>query len=386
LVYYNIGEEVIGMYEMEKVLVYPYDIEFSPILRHSKLLSMYNIVALASPNGWGFNGKDAAFVDGGDKLNININNDFEGLLPLCDAVLFTEAERPLDFDKSILPKVIKAAEQGKNILYFRKIEEESRKTLEELCKKNNVSFKSCYDFENTYSGHELDYFKLQKINTPVIFVAGLYEKTQKFEIQLSLREIFSSLGYKVSQVGSRNYCELLGFHSFPKFMYSPSKTEDKKILTFNHFLKDMENMEKPDVIIVGIPGDIMRLNDNFTGRFGTMAYEVAQAVTPDAAIVSTLYENFEPEYFERIATSIKYKLGFDISCFNLSNIKFDWAVAEYTFKESYLLLDSSFVDKKKIKFDMLKTPVFNILNDEDRANMANHLIDILSYYGEVESV
>ena len=349
----------------KKILVYPYDGEFSPVLRHSEMMTMYN---------------------GGDKLNININNDFEGLLPLCDAVLFSESERSLDFDKFILPKIVKAAEQGKDILYLRKIEEEKRDRLKELCKKYNVSFTSCDDFENTYYEHDLDDFNLQKIDTPVIFIAGLYERTQKFEIQLSLREAFISLGYKVSQVGSRNYCELLGFHSFPKFMYSPSKAEDKKILSFNHFLKDMENKEKPDVIIVGIPGNIMRLNDTFTGRFGTMAYEVSQAVTPDASIMSTLYEDFEPEYFKKIATLIKYKLGFNISCFNLSNIKFDWAVAEQSSRESYLLLDSSFIEKKKIKFNMLKTPVFNTLNNEDRTNMANYLIDILSYYGEVESV
>ncbi|MDF2989338.1 MAG: hypothetical protein K0R50_4848 [Eubacterium sp.] len=374
------------MNEKKKLLIYPYDIEFSPVLRHPEMLSEYDIAALVAPNGWGFTGKDASVADGGEKLNININNDFEGLLPLCDTVLFTEAERVLDFHKSILPKVEKAAEQGKNILYFRKIEENSKNQLMEICKKYNVGFKSGEDFENTYNDIELEGFNLQKINTPVIFVLGLYEKTQKFEIQLSLREVFNSLEYKVSQVGSRNYCELLGFHSFPQFMYSSAKTEDKKILSFNHLLKDIENSEKPDVIIVGIPGNVMRLNDNFTGRFGIMAYEVSQAVTPDAAVMSTLYEDFKPEYFEKIATSIKYKLGFDISCFNLSNIKFDWAVAEYSFKESYLMIDSSFVNKKKTKFDMIKTPVFNILNSNDRVNMSNYLIDILSYYGEIESV
>ncbi len=370
----------------KKLLVYPYDVEFSPVLRHPSMLSGYDIVALVSPNGWGFTGKDASAADGGEKLNISINNDFDGLLPLCDTVLFTETERTLDFQKFILPKVVKAAELGKNILYLRKIEENDKNELMEICKKYGVSFNSVGDFENTYNDTELESFNLQKINTPVIFVVGLYEKTQKFEIQLSIREGLNSLGYRVSQVGSRNYCELLGFHSFPTFMYSSTKPEDKKILSFNHFLKDIENREKPDVIIVGIPGNVMRLNDNFTGRFGIMAYEVSQAVAPDAAVMSTLYEDFKPEYFEKIATSIKYKLGFDISCFNLSNIKFDWAVAEFTFKESYLMIDSSFVDKKKTKFDIIKTPVYNILNSNDRVNMVNYLIDILSYYGEIESL
>lgn len=384
LLQHNHGGNV--MYAKKRILVYPFDIEFSPVLRHSEMMPEYSIEALVSPAGWGMNGKDAAIADGGDRLNININADFDGLLPMCDTVLFTEAEHHLDFEKFILPKVIKAAEQGKDILNLRELGEERKKKLKSLCKKYSVSFRSCEDLKDIEVNNEADGLKLQKIYTPVIFVAGVYERTQKFEIQLSLRDAFSSLGYSVSQIGSRNYCELLGFHSFPDFMYDPFLTEEKKILSFNRYLKEIEIIEKPDVLIVGVPGGVMRLNDSFTGRFGITAYEVSQAVTPDVSILSTFYEDYKPEYFEKLSTSIKYKLGFDISCYNLSNVKFDWEAAKNIFKESYLLLDSSFIEKKKAKINMLKTPVFNILDDNDRGNMVSYLIDTLSYFGDVESV
>ena len=374
------------MYEKKEILVYPYDIEFCPILRHSEMMLEYAVAAIVSPLGWGMNGKDAAVADGGDCLNINVNSDFESLLPLCDCVLFSEAERPLDFDKSILPKVINAVSAGKDILYLRELDEERKKKLKGICKKYDVGFKTCDDFKDTFSVDDSYSLKLHKINTPVIFVTGSYERTQKFEIQLSLRDAFNSLGYNVSQVGSRNYCELIGFHSFPEFMYKSSIADEKKIFAFNHYLKELEIEESPDVLIVGIPGGVMRLNDSFTGRFGIMAYEVSQAVTPDVAVFSTLYEDVQPDYFEKVSMSIKYKLGFDISCYNLSNVKFDWDVAKDSEKESYLLLDSSFIQKRIPKFNMLKTPVFNILNDRDKGNMASFLIDTLSYFGEVESV
>jgi peptide maturation system protein (TIGR04066 family) len=369
-----------------KTLVYPYDIEFSPILRHSEILTDYNITSIVSPAGWGMSGRDAAIADGGNRLNINISSDFDASLALCDTVIFSASERELDFERYILPKAARAAEQGKDIVCLREFDKEVKKILVELCNKYGVDLKLHSDWGNKCTFEKAEALKLNKINTPVIFVAGIYERTQKFEIQLSLRELFSSLGYKVSQVGSRNYCELLGFHSFPDFMYNNAAAEKKKILSFNHYLKEIENKENPDVLIIGIPGGVMRLNDNFTGEFGITAYEVAQAVTPDAAVLSTFYEVFPPEYFEKIGLSMKYKLGFDVSCFNLSNAKFDWDVAKDIDKESYLLLDSSFIDRTKIKYDMLKTPVFNILNNEDRTKMANHLIDILSYFGEVESI
>lgn len=374
------------MYEKKKVLVFPYDSEFSPVLRHYEMMPEYTVAGVVSPQGWGINGKDAAVADGGDLLNITVNSDFESLLPICDCVLFSESEKHLDFEKSILPRVLKAAEHGKEILYLKELDEDKKRRLKSVCKKCNVVFKSNEDFKDTFSADGTYGLKLHKINTPVIFVTGSYEKTQKFEIQLSLREAFSSLGYNISQIGSRNYCELIGFHSFPEFMFSSELNEERKIYAFNNYLKEIEIEENPDVIIIGIPGGIMRLNDSFTGRFGIIAYEVSQAVTPDVSVFSTLYEDFSPEYFEKIGMSVKYKLGFDVSCYNLSNVKFDWDAAKDSEKESYLLLDCGFIQKRKAKFNMLKTPVFNILNDNDRGNMASYLIDTLSYFGDVESV
>ena len=91
----------------------------------------------------------------------------------------------------------------------------------------------------------------------------------------------------------------------------------------------------------------MKVNDSFTGDFGIMACEISQAVTPDVGVLSTFYEDFMPIYFSKISTLVKYKLGFDINFYNLSNIKFDWEAANENKKESYLIVDSGFVDSKK---------------------------------------
>ncbi len=370
----------------KRTLVYPYDVEFTPILRHSEMLSGYSIAALVSPQSWGFNGKDASAADGGDKLNISISSDFEGLLSSCDTVMFSESEHKLDFDVNILPKVKIAAEKGKEIILLSDLEDENIEALEEICLKFKVKLKFFSNMGDRFFNRDSDYYKLQKINTPVVFVTGVHEKIHKFEIQLSLREALINAGYKVSQVGTRSYCEMLGFHSFPQIMYNSCWSERTKILAFNHYIKDMENTEKPDVIIIGIPGGAMRLSENFAGRFGITAYEISQAVSADAVVFSTYYEDYLPEYFNNLSTSMKYKLDFDITCFNLSNVKFDWDVARETGSESYLLMDSSFIDKKKEGYKTSNIPVFNVLNKEDGTNIAKCLIDTLAYFGEVDLV
>ncbi len=136
--------------------------------------------------------------------------------------------------------------------------------IEEVCKyKGNIFIQ--YPLNKNYEiCSYVDKLEIQEIKTPVIFVMGVGENAHKFEIQLSVRENLFNMGYKVSQVGSRNYCEMFNFHSFPEFMYSNMYSETEKIKLFNNFIKNIENQENPDVIIIGIPGTIMRINNKAT--------------------------------------------------------------------------------------------------------------------------
>ena len=69
-----------------RLLIYPYDLQFCPIVRHKKLLEDYEIMALVSPRGWGLTGKDGGSADNGGELGINVSSDFENNLVLCDTI------------------------------------------------------------------------------------------------------------------------------------------------------------------------------------------------------------------------------------------------------------------------------------------------------------
>ncbi|MCX7921764.1 MAG: TIGR04066 family peptide maturation system protein [Clostridia bacterium] len=374
------------MSKKENLMIYPFDSQSSPLLRYCNLLDQYSITAVVSPNGWGMSGKDVGIADGGSNIGITIDRDFDGKLGLCDTVLFTEASALLDFKIFIYPKIQKAIAAGKNIICLMDIENATVEQLREVCDNKGVYFKKFSPTEdlNPYNEKNVKDTQLLKINVPVIFVLGMAERTQKFEIQLSLRENLINAGYRVSQVGTRHYCEMFGFHSFPKFMYSCSITESDKIIMFNHFIKHIELTEKPDVVIVGIPGGVIPFNNKFTNNFGILAYEISNAVTPDASILSVLYDDYKEEHFERLSTSIRYKLGLDVDCFNLSNIKFDWNASNIENKMIHLTVSTNFVDEKKRSFGGLSTPIYNILNTADAVAMSNYLVDRLGEYANVE--
>ncbi len=366
----------------ERLIVFPYNIQFAPILRHKELFKGYEISNLISLNGWGLNGRDAGCADEGEYIGITVQVNFEEALERCDTVMFIESQAALDFQKVIYPRIIKAIEANKNIICTVKLCEEDCKAIKSMCSNKGVYFK-CFEYNKSENLRELkEEESIIKVNTPVIYVLGISENTHKFELQLSLREKLMSAGYKVSQIGSRHYCELLGFHSFPGFIMHSGVSESNKVVKFNRLVKNIEKYEMPDLIIIGIPGGIMPFNDQFPNRFGILAYEVAHSVMPDVTILSTFYQDYKIDYFDMLSKLIRYKFGFEADCFNVANNYLDWERSKEENLLSYAVIASSFVDNKNKCYNKLERPVYNILNSDDRDKMACFCISKLAEYGK----
>lgn len=358
----------------EKLLIFPYSFEIVPVLNHL-YLENYDIIG-----GITFGNKDNNYNFNKRKIDIHQINKFNQLLECCDTVLICDSLSNVDYDAFLFPKITESIRHKKNILSIMDIDYKRNDIISELCKKY------CVNYQSLINQEEKSYLilkeNLYRIDTPVVFVMGMCERTCKFEIQLNIREEIKRLGYKVSQVGSRKYCELMEFHSFPNFMFDKAISETTKIISFNRFIKEIEIEESPDLIIIGIPGGTMKLNNEYTHNFGIFAYEVSQALTPDFVLVSSLYENFKPEYFQKISTAFKYKFGYEVDCFNLSNVQCHWPNAGDFTELEYLTIDPNFIDKKIKNYKDLKIPIFNIFNSIDAKKIATAIIDKLSYYGE----
>lgn len=373
------------MSRKERVLIYPYDYEVTPVIRHCELVQDYEITRLISPEGWGLFGKDAGIADGGYPLGITVESDFESNLSHWDTVWLTESTKYLDYEKHVVPKINSSIKAGKNIITTAHFQEEIFNEIRDKCNARGTVLRS---FPSPEEDIELKSNSLYKINTPIILITGIAERTNKFELQLSIRDYFLEKGYRVSQVGSRNYCELFGFHSMPDFMYAGTlnRSEVTKIFLFNQYIKMIEVTEKPDVIIIGIPGGTMAYNEHHTNRFGILAFEIAQAIRPDAVVYSILYEKYTADYFEKIANFAEYRFGFDIDLFNLTNQRLDLVESDSVQRLVYMTVDSKFIDKQKHEFSKeIRWPVCNVLNQEDSKIISMRLEEILLEYGEVES-
>ncbi|WP_438434654.1 TIGR04066 family peptide maturation system protein [Gorillibacterium sp. sgz500922] len=369
-----------------QAVVFPYSLESAPLLRHRTLLKEIEVRGLVSLKGWGLSGKDASYADGGKPLNRIVRHHFEEIGEEYNAVLFVESNPPVDIAKVILPQMVKTAEARKHVLSTVELPLDMEEQVMGVCAQNGVDYKSYADASSRMMTISAVDQSILKLDTPVIFVMGLSDRCNKFEIQLGLRESLLNEGYKVSQIGSRSYCECLGFHSMPGFMVEPGYMETEKIIRFNRYVKDLEKSEQPDVILIGIPGGVAMLNHKLPNYFGILAYEISQAVRPDAVILSAFYDAFTPEYFEKVRNLVRYRNGFEIDHFALANTRFQWDNAKIFEKEEYLTLSSDFIDAKIPSFREMGLSIFNSMNESDLREMYNRVIEDLEECSEIELV
>lgn len=304
------------MNEKIKVAIFPYNPNYIPVLKNKNLLRDIEICHLLSPSGFGLTGKDGYIYD--DTSGYKIQDGFsKKILEEIDCVWLTETIDDFkDEDISYLLENISKYEKGV-------ILSKSNSVVEELCEKLNIELTNPDTYVKEYgmlkSEDFRQGFKFKKFETPVITVLGASENTQKFDLQLYLRNKFTEHGYKVSQVGTKSFCEFLGFHSLPAYFYDDDAITRNNVIDFNNYLHEINQNEKPDVIIVGIPEGIFELNSTHTFNFGTKAYEMCNAFTSDYSILSIFDGTYNDDFYEQMEAVCKYKLNVDLDAFFVSN-------------------------------------------------------------------
>lgn len=359
-----------------KTLVYPFDRQFLPIVRHGMHPNELEFCFFVSPNGWGYNDKDIGTLDLAGELGLTISRDFDASLDRTECALFVPSDKNLDHEKSIFPRVLQAIGSGKHIHCAIELSSMEYETLREACEKQNKNF--------VYYSSNLDHYlvedyvsknkftSLVEIDVPVIMVMGVMEQVSKFETQLCLHNYMSGLGYKVSHVTSRSYGSITGAHSAPNFLFNSSFSETEKILAFNHYVKHIEYNEHPDLIIIGVPGGIIPVDNKIYNGFGMTAFEITQAVTPDATIVCVPFDKYNREYFQRLDTLLQIRFSSLNNSYLVDNIIFDRSSQPVPGQYSMLLIDDN------AESEQFRNVGYPVARKEHRNKFLEHILDTLA--------
>lgn len=364
---------------MKKIALYPYDISNLHLLLYKDLL--HGVPAgdflCLTPKGWGYEQEDAGFKIG-IHTGITVKSCFEEGIEEADLLVITESILPIPYEE-ILGKTEDALRKNKEVMVLRKFHlDEERQLWEkaEACNNLRVYFGNKVEAPKEI---EPENASMEEIPVPVIMVIGAGERCCKFDIQLELRNTLLKNGYSITQIGTRNYCEIFGFHSFPQFMLDNSTyKESEKVIGFYNYMQSLYKKENPDVFIIGVPGGAFPFDKEFHNQFGITHFLVSHAVLPDYVIFSTLYIDSLPEYLSQARIQLKNRYGYDVDQVFISNYALDYATSKSDQALTYITCKTPSI-KEKTRGQKVR----NIYDSQDKKDSMGQLIDTLQEYADL---
>lgn len=339
---------------MSKCLLYPYDISLLHMVLHD--FDNISVKEIASPNGWGYVGEDA-----GDKIGIQTGIIVKDRQDICwkqiDKLLLMPSILPLH-EKELQAVVALAESFHVEVVNMR-------------VPKEHVLLKSETDMPER---------ELKEIDLPIVLVIGTGDRTNKFDIQLVIRDCFEQNGYNVSQIGTKGYCEYLGFHSFPEFMYS-GQSVTEGIIKFNHYVYEIANTEEADAIVIGVPGGLAPYNEKYLNDFGYLNFMVANAVKPDYVVLATACVDYNSEYINSMTNVLQYKYEYEVDAVFIGNSYINWEVTKSSDRLIHVTLDAEYV-----KREAEKAKAYSVYEKSHVEQFKKHLIGTLSGYGEYSTL
>lgn len=290
----------------KNMMIYPFGCETTPLIRFIDMIEEVSVLPVASKS-WSFCKNDIGNFDGGSSKIGTISYDFETSFNNCDFIY-------IPYERNIL-KIEDYIELINKISKFKKriiISQDLKNKIGESFSKN-VEHYSFYDEKITPK-----FEQILPINIPVIMVLGDGLNCNKFDIQLSLRRYFLNKGFSVCQFGTKEYSEIFGFKSLPKFLFDSGTLRDKIIRLNQLIYKEIMN-KNYDLLIVGVPGGVMPISEEHPADFGEFANIITNAVKPDIAIRSLYYNRYPSEFFENDIQMSKYRLNSEVEYYNIAN-------------------------------------------------------------------
>lgn len=163
---------------------------------------------------------------------------------------------------------------------------------------------------------------LQPLQTPLLTIASMNEDCGEFGLQLGIKQQLEKDGYRVSYVGSNRFAPLLGGYVFPQeTLESLPCSFEIKIKYLNAWLREIEIRESADLLLLGIPGGTMPIDEYNLNSGGYYAYLAGCAASADFGVLTLPCMEYPPAYFGQCRDVLKHKFNLPADCLCLSNIR-----------------------------------------------------------------
>mgnify|MGYP000004877619 FL=1 len=287
---------------MKKIVVFPINREYLKLLSVKlRILKKYNLVGITVAG---------EKISGCKTDNIKISNDFYSELKDADILWILDTIDYIDFDKVILPRVQSAIKSGVEVYA-------SHNIINEMNKIFSSEKLHSYDYKEIMLDIMDEY--CLKIDTPIVCIAGIGDLYEQFYIELNYRREILNKEIKMFQLGSRRESKLFGFEPIPNFVFDNQTSVKDKIIMFNHYLKQIEIEYTPELIVIGIPGSLITLEEGIKSDYGIIASILTATINIDYSIIQIPYGLYPLDAMEKLSKVLGIKYGLYGDCYIVSN-------------------------------------------------------------------
>ncbi|WP_143316279.1 TIGR04066 family peptide maturation system protein [Clostridium sp. HBUAS56017] len=375
----------------KKVLIYPFSNKFFPVMKELiNKTDEYEIMSVVTPKTWFLvkENNDVSEINNSNYLGIAISNNFIEEIEKCDTVIIADCNNEKIMYSDIVSKIRTSIKFNKNVICCFKLEDKDILQINELSKKSNVKFEYLNEVDKSLEGIEtleqdkVDiYSRIYKPDSPVVFIGKLIDELESTFSLVSISENYKKEGYNVVTISLNSNCRMLGYLAFPNFIFELNISVEKKIFLFNYYIQEIEKRYRPDLIVVQLPGGMMKYSDIITNGFGVYPYLISQALSSDYFVLVTPFSEMEEEFYESLSECFWHRFGFKINVINMLNTTLDVAYSIEQHKVDLDCLPVKNVDEIILKkFQNSKISVFNPLNDMDCEKMFRNSVSILTSY------
>ena len=364
------------MLNKKRILFYPYS-DLSYGLVSGFILKGANI-DVVSPNGIGADNKDMGYVVNRNETNKTTKSINEIEYKKYDELVISSN---IDFEvcKNEVVKIINNCKmENMEIIYLGENAE-----IIELLKLNSQdiisdleNIKKIETMINRYTQLNLPMYRP---NTPVVYIGGVLETIDSFNISLQVKVAMERLGYKVSLITKELDGKIFGAINYPELFMGKDESIEEQIRLINRQVQAVDYVEKPDIILLDIPKGMMQYSKRFINTFGIYTYMISKSILPNYFILTIPIDLAFKEYIEEIDRYFKNTIEKSIDVLNITNALYDIGTQVTNIVDKPIYISENDINKKVVEIkDNCNINITNLNIKENINIMINNMIKVFS--------
>lgn len=376
---------------MQKAAIYPFDkdcICYIPLLSEK-----FSELRLVLPYGHAHIGKDISALDKREHVGLLLESNINLVINEIDVLIIpryadiSRTNKKLYF--TVVNAALKALQKGKNVLYgkvFNSDDELMLKQYSKLCKAEFVEYDGHKQELKLHTDQKKSVNPLMRTKQPeasVVFVGDLLDhgKSNSTEVAIQLTYNMKQKGYKVITFIEPGLGQLLELQNINDLIpYDTMNLGVNTIATISEKINKIDMDDKPDLIIIQLPGNMLPLNAERIIDGGVYAYMISLSIKPDAFVCCTPFNINDNSYIEKLNEMINLRFGYQMTCLHLSNIKITLARTPEHIPYEKMYLPVKFVCENLTNRPDGDIPLFCCLDPDAADDMCDFVKQHLTNY------